>query len=89
MNAQMISPPRKSEKAGMPTKREGLRISLERASTKVRSGPPKDEEADYDWPVWAGVLPVRTTIGEPVPDPRLGPDMEVPDHIRQLADTTR
>jgi uncharacterized protein len=66
-----------------------MRISLERASAKVRTGPPADEEADYDWPVWAGVLPVTTHIGQPVPDPRLREDIEVPGHVRDLADTTR
>ncbi len=66
-----------------------MRISLERASAKVRTGPPGDEEADYDWPVWAGVLPVTMHIGRPVPDPRLHEDIEVPDHVRDLADTTR
>ena len=66
-----------------------MRISLERASAKVRTGPPGDEEADYDWPVWAGVLPVTTQIGQPLPDPRLHQDIEVPEHVRDLADTTR
>ena len=66
-----------------------LRISLEQASTKVRSGPPGDEEEDYDWPVWAGVLPVTTSIGQPQPDPRLEPGIEVPANVRDLADTTR
>jgi len=66
-----------------------LRISLEQASTKVRTGPPGDEEEDYDFPVWAGVLPVTLSIGQPQPDPRLTPDIEVPDNVRDLADTTR
>jgi uncharacterized protein len=66
-----------------------MRISLEQASAKVRSGPPVDEEDDYDWPVWAGVLPVSTAIGRPEPDPRLADDIEVPPHVQALADTTR
>ena len=66
-----------------------MRVSLERASTKVRTGPPVDEEEDYAWPVWAGVLPVTTTIGQPVPDPRLADDVEVPPYVRALADSSR
>lgn len=66
-----------------------LRISLERASTKIRTGPPSDDEADYDWPVWAGVLPVTTHIGEPRPDPKLMADVELPQHVRDLVDTDR
>ena len=66
-----------------------MRVSLERASAKVRTGPPVDDEEDYDWPVWAGVLPVTTTIGQPIPDPRLREGVEVPAHVRDLTDSTR
>ena len=34
-----------------------LRIPLAEAACKVRAGGPEDDEADMDWPVWAGVLP--------------------------------
>jgi nitroimidazol reductase NimA-like FMN-containing flavoprotein (pyridoxamine 5'-phosphate oxidase superfamily) len=63
-----------------------MRLSLEHASAKVRTGPPVDEEADYDRPVWAGVVPVSTRFGEPRPDPRLRPDIPLPDGIRALVD---
>jgi nitroimidazol reductase NimA-like FMN-containing flavoprotein (pyridoxamine 5'-phosphate oxidase superfamily) len=61
-----------------------MRLSLEHASAKVRTGPPVDEEADYDWPVWAGVLPVTTRFGEPEPDPRLRPEITLPSDLRGL-----
>ncbi len=66
-----------------------MRISLERASAKVRTGGPVDEEADYGWPVWAGVLPVSTVIGQPQADARLEAGAEVPPHVQELAGTTR
>ncbi len=66
-----------------------LRLSLEKASAKIRSGPPGDEEEDYDWPVWAGVVPVSTSLGDPVPDPRLNPGIDVPDAVQDLAGTDR
>ncbi len=66
-----------------------LRISLAQASAKIRSGPPADDEGDYGLPIWAGVLPVNTSIGQPQPDPRLAPGVETPQHVRDLADTTR
>ena len=66
-----------------------MRVSLERASAKVRTGPPVDDEEDYEWPVWAGVLPLTTTIGQPIPDPRLREGVEVPAHVRDLTDSTR
>jgi nitroimidazol reductase NimA-like FMN-containing flavoprotein (pyridoxamine 5'-phosphate oxidase superfamily) len=66
-----------------------LRLSLARASAKVRSGPPRDEEADYVHPAWAGVLPVSLAIGEPEPDPRLGADITLPANVRDLGGSTR
>ena len=48
-----------------------LRLDLHEVSAKVRTGPPLDDDADYALPVWAGVVPVSTLVGEPEPDPRL------------------
>ncbi|HXM53905.1 MAG TPA: pyridoxamine 5'-phosphate oxidase family protein [Candidatus Dormibacteraeota bacterium] len=45
-----------------------LRLSLDEASAKVRSGGPKDGEADMGLPVWAGEVPLRTRPLPPVPD---------------------
>jgi hypothetical protein len=45
-----------------------LRMPLEEASAKVRTGPPIDDEEDYGWPVWAGVVPLRLTAGQPIED---------------------
>jgi uncharacterized protein len=50
-----------------------LCLPLEEVSAKVRIGPPVDDEEDYALPVWAGVVPVTSAIGEPVPDARLLP----------------
>src|SRR5258708_260921 len=59
-----------------------LALSLDEASAKVRSGPPKDDEADLALDVWAGVVPVRTVAGEPQPDPDLAPEIETPGYAR-------
>jgi nitroimidazol reductase NimA-like FMN-containing flavoprotein (pyridoxamine 5'-phosphate oxidase superfamily) len=45
-----------------------LALPLDEASAKVRTGPPKDEDEDMDLPVWAGVIPLTTVYGSPVPD---------------------
>ena len=66
-----------------------LRISLTQASAKIRSGPPSDDDADYELPIWAGVLPVRTVLGEPEPDPRLTDEIEVPEAVRAMVKSTR
>jgi nitroimidazol reductase NimA-like FMN-containing flavoprotein (pyridoxamine 5'-phosphate oxidase superfamily) len=58
-----------------------LALSLEEASVKIRRGAPKDEEADYALPVWAGVLPIDTKWGEPQPDPALPKEICIPVHI--------
>ncbi|MGI8919027.1 MAG: pyridoxamine 5'-phosphate oxidase family protein [Pyrinomonadaceae bacterium] len=55
-----------------------LVLPLAEVSAKVRTGPPIDDEEDYDLPVWAGVLPLRIVAGEPIPDPRLAPETAVP-----------
>ncbi|GIH97376.1 pyridoxamine 5'-phosphate oxidase family protein [Planobispora siamensis] len=66
-----------------------LALSLEEASVKVRQGPPVDDEEDYALPVWAGVLPLRTTWGDPEPDPAMTADVEVPPHIASRTITIR
>jgi uncharacterized protein len=48
-----------------------LRVPIEEASAKVRTGPPIDDEEDYARECWAGVLPLRIVTGPPLPDPRL------------------
>ncbi|MHB8235347.1 MAG: pyridoxamine 5'-phosphate oxidase family protein [Solirubrobacteraceae bacterium] len=50
-----------------------LAMTIDEASAKVRTGPPMDDEPDYELPVWAGVIPLVSQAGEPQPDPRLAP----------------
>lgn len=56
-------------------------VPLEEASAKIRTGPPVDDEADYALPVWAGVLPLTLTAGEPVADPRLPAGTPLPPYL--------
>jgi uncharacterized protein len=58
-----------------------LALPLGEVSAKVRAGPPKDDEPDYALPIWAGVLPLTLTPGEPMPDPVLDPSIPTPDHV--------
>lgn len=55
-----------------------LRLPITEGSAKIRSGPPIDDESDYAWPVWAGVIPLALRSGTPVPDPRLDPEYTAP-----------
>ena len=45
-----------------------LAVVLAEASAKIRTGPPKDEESDLELPIWAGVLPLGLSAGDPQPD---------------------
>jgi uncharacterized protein len=47
-----------------------LRIPIDEFSAKVRVGPPIDDEEDYSFPTWAGVLPLEMKAGNPIPDER-------------------
>src|SRR5271169_727291 len=58
-----------------------LALPLEEVSAKVRSGPPKDDEADYALPIWAGVLPLPVVPGAPIPDPRLNGGLQPPQSV--------
>jgi len=55
-----------------------MRLPIEEFSAKVRKGPPIDDEEDYSFPTWAGVIPLQMAPGAPENDPRLDPKMPVP-----------
>ena len=59
-----------------------LTLPLKEVSAKVRIGPPKDDEADYALPLWAGVVPLKLTAGTPIDDPRLPKGIEPPHYAR-------
>ncbi|NIJ13645.1 hypothetical protein FHU38_003989 [Saccharomonospora amisosensis] len=59
-----------------------LALDLTEASVKQRSGEPTEEPADLaDGTAWAGVLPVQTTFGDPVPATYVPPGTGVPSHV--------
>jgi uncharacterized protein len=45
-----------------------LSLPLDEASAKIRSGPPTDDDADLELPVWAGVIPLGIESSKPLPD---------------------
>lgn len=50
-----------------------IALEIETASAKIADQGVDDEEADYDIPVWAGVLPLTLATGALVDDERLQP----------------
>jgi uncharacterized protein len=62
-----------------------LRVPIEEFSAKLRTGPPIDDEEDYSFPTWAGVLPLTMVAGTPIADARLLQGLEVPEYVRNYA----
>jgi nitroimidazol reductase NimA-like FMN-containing flavoprotein (pyridoxamine 5'-phosphate oxidase superfamily) len=62
-----VRPPNRKELKGT----RALAIDLGEASAKVRTGPPVDDDEDYELDVWAGVIPLQLAADPPLPDPRL------------------
>jgi nitroimidazol reductase NimA-like FMN-containing flavoprotein (pyridoxamine 5'-phosphate oxidase superfamily) len=59
-----------------------LALPLEEVSAKVRQGPPVEDEGDIARPTWAGVVPLRGQLGEPVPMDDLVPGVPPIDRSR-------
>ena len=62
-----------------------LKLPLEEVSAKVRTGPPIDDEEDYELPVWAGVLPLTVSPGPAVNDGRLPAGIQTPPYVRDYS----
>ena len=58
-----------------------LSFPIEEGSAKVRTGAPSDDLEDYALPIWAGELPLKLTAGIPVLDPKLAPNIAIPEYI--------
>jgi nitroimidazol reductase NimA-like FMN-containing flavoprotein (pyridoxamine 5'-phosphate oxidase superfamily) len=70
-----------------PTKQElkgtaVLALPIAEGSAKVRTGPPIDDDEDYELDAWAGVVPLRLTPSAAVPDPRLREGIPQPSYVR-------
>jgi nitroimidazol reductase NimA-like FMN-containing flavoprotein (pyridoxamine 5'-phosphate oxidase superfamily) len=62
-----------------------LRLPIEEFSAKVRQGPVVDDEEDYSFPTWAGVIPLEVKWGAPIDDARLLPDQAAPEYARSYS----
>ena len=61
-----------------------IAIDIDAASAKISSGMPEDEDEDYDIPIWAGVLPLRSALTSLQDDERLIEGAEPSDVVRAL-----
>jgi nitroimidazol reductase NimA-like FMN-containing flavoprotein (pyridoxamine 5'-phosphate oxidase superfamily) len=57
-----------------------LRFPINELSAKVRVGPAVDDEEDYSFPTWAGVIPLEMTVGAAIRDERC--QQEMPAYLR-------
>ena len=58
-----------------------LSFEIKEASAKVRVGPPKDDEEDYDLNVWAGIQPLELVRKPVIPDPALKTGVALPSYL--------
>ena len=61
-----------------------IEVTIESASAKVTDGMPEDEDEDYDIPVWAGVLPLQSSLTTLQDDERLLDGVEPSAVVRAL-----
>ena len=86
--------PGRWDEARQPNERElkatlVIRLPIAEFSAKVRTGPPIDNEEDYSYPTWAGVVPLQMMTGSPINDPKLDPKTPLPRYVRNYSRTAR
>jgi nitroimidazol reductase NimA-like FMN-containing flavoprotein (pyridoxamine 5'-phosphate oxidase superfamily) len=84
--------PGRWEESRQPNERElkatlVMRLPITEFSAKVRSGPPIDNEEDYSFPTWAGVVPLQMVAGSPINDHKLDPKTPVPNYVGSYSRT--
>jgi hypothetical protein len=62
-----------------------MRLPIEEFSAKVRQGAPIDDEEDYAFPTWAGVIPLELVPGAPIDDPRLDAGRAAPAYAKRYS----
>lgn len=62
-----------------------IRVPLEEVSAKIRSGPPVDDDEDYQLDCWAGEVPLTLVSQTPVADPLLRAGISLPGYARNYA----
>jgi uncharacterized protein len=64
-------------------------VAIDQCSAKVSTGHPEDPEHEWELPMWAGRVPLRSTAGVPEPSPDLRAGIEVPDYLQAWVDDRR
>ncbi len=61
-----------------------IALDIESASAKISTGMPDDEDADYDIPIWAGILPLKSAFTTIESDDRLIEGVAASDVVRAM-----
>jgi nitroimidazol reductase NimA-like FMN-containing flavoprotein (pyridoxamine 5'-phosphate oxidase superfamily) len=82
--------PGRWEEARQPNEKELkattiIRVPIREFSAKVREGPVIDDEEDYAFPVWAGVLPLNVVAGDLIRDSRVLEGIDIPDYVKSYS----
>ena len=82
--------PSRWDDARQPNERElkatsVLSLPIDEFSAKVRTGPPLDDEEDYTFPTWAGVLPLEILPGTAINDSRIDPKISLPEYVEHYS----
>ena len=59
-----------------------IRVPLDEVSAKIRTGPPVDDDEDYQLDCWAGEVPLTLVPQAPVADPLLPSGIALPAYAR-------
>ncbi len=58
-----------------------MAIKIDTASAKVRAEGVVDEKEDHELPIWAGVVPIRQVVDDPVSDDMIDNSIKVPSAV--------
>ena len=61
-----------------------IALDIESASAKISTGMPDDEDADYEIPIWAGILPLKSAFTTLENDDRVIDGVEASDVVRAM-----
>jgi uncharacterized protein len=62
-----------------------LQLPIEEFSAKVRQGPVIDDEEDYSFPTWAGIIPLAMVSSPPLDDSRLLAGITTPGYAKNYS----
>ncbi len=57
-----------------------LKLEINEASAKIRTGDPIDDDEDYELNIWAGVIPLKIEADKPIDDKKLPKGIKPPNY---------